>query len=364
LEWSVDNANSCTASGGWSGARATAGSESSGSLAADTSYTLACTGAGGDATTSVIVDTQLPPTVALWFDPATVEVGGMTRATWVARNTDQCIASGAWSGARDAEDSVVVGPFAAGASVFTLTCGSAVGSAVVSGTVTATTPVKFVAFDFVEETAAHSSVVLHPVNGEPTVGEGVAVAVLSGPVANVAFRFVDMAGNEMLAPTLTAVAADAPGRKQFQGAVNVPAEPFSVVASGTRDDGTAFAVKHEYVFRPQTVRIDIVGASLTTDVAAPLAVKVRNLGDAAQVLVRCSAESPVQISPSSARVQVAADAEETVTVEALAVGPVQPGEAFPRVSCFAVVLDGDATGQNNSSSIALPIEDVLGADFE
>jgi hypothetical protein len=47
LSWASSNATGCTASGGWSGARATSGSVSVGPLAASTTFSLVCTGAGG-----------------------------------------------------------------------------------------------------------------------------------------------------------------------------------------------------------------------------------------------------------------------------------------------------------------------------
>jgi Galactose oxidase, central domain len=60
LTWSSTDATSCTASGGWSGTKATSGSESVGPLSATTSYTLSCSGAGGttDRTASIVVVAQ------------------------------------------------------------------------------------------------------------------------------------------------------------------------------------------------------------------------------------------------------------------------------------------------------------------
>jgi hypothetical protein len=57
LTWSSTDATSCVASGGWSGSRATSGSESVGPLTVDTTFTLSCTGAGGshDASVSVTI---------------------------------------------------------------------------------------------------------------------------------------------------------------------------------------------------------------------------------------------------------------------------------------------------------------------
>jgi hypothetical protein len=55
LQWSATNATACTASGGWSGTRAVSGSMQSGALQATTSFDLACSGPGGNASSSVTV---------------------------------------------------------------------------------------------------------------------------------------------------------------------------------------------------------------------------------------------------------------------------------------------------------------------
>lgn len=47
LTWSSTNATSCTATGGWTGAKATAGSEVISNITEPTTYTLTCTGPGG-----------------------------------------------------------------------------------------------------------------------------------------------------------------------------------------------------------------------------------------------------------------------------------------------------------------------------
>ena len=47
ITWSTSAASSCTASGGWTGARSTSGTHSTGALTHSTTYSLSCTGAGG-----------------------------------------------------------------------------------------------------------------------------------------------------------------------------------------------------------------------------------------------------------------------------------------------------------------------------
>jgi hypothetical protein len=64
LTWSATNASSCAASGAWSGTRPTAGSENSAPLFnSPSSFTLTCTGAGGQAirTVNVTVAAAPPP---------------------------------------------------------------------------------------------------------------------------------------------------------------------------------------------------------------------------------------------------------------------------------------------------------------
>jgi hypothetical protein len=72
LTWSTANATSCTASGGWSGAKATSGTQGTGALAATTSFTLNCTGGGGSAQSSVTVTVSVSGTDVF---PLRVEAG-------------------------------------------------------------------------------------------------------------------------------------------------------------------------------------------------------------------------------------------------------------------------------------------------
>lgn len=63
LTWSAANASACTASGAWSGTRATAGSANSAPLSGASAFTLTCTGPGGQAsrTVNVSVSAAAPP---------------------------------------------------------------------------------------------------------------------------------------------------------------------------------------------------------------------------------------------------------------------------------------------------------------
>jgi outer membrane protein assembly factor BamB len=141
LNWSTTNASSCTASGGWSGARATAGSESFTAVTPGTiTYTLACDGAGGSNSQSAIVTiTAIPQaTLTLAANPATVAVGASFTLQWASTNVTTCTASGAWSGSKATSGSQSFTAISAGTATFALSCTGASGSISQSATVTIT----------------------------------------------------------------------------------------------------------------------------------------------------------------------------------------------------------------------------------
>lgn len=61
LTWNSTSADSCTASGAWSGSQALSGSKSTGALNSTSIYNLNCTGAGGTASASATVTVSAPP---------------------------------------------------------------------------------------------------------------------------------------------------------------------------------------------------------------------------------------------------------------------------------------------------------------
>ena len=140
LTWSSTDATDCMASGAWSGAEATSGTASTGALAATSTFTLTCSGAGGSAQASRTVNvTVVPPapTVSLSANPTTVATGASSMLTWSSTNATGCTASGAWSGAKAISGTASTGALAA-TSTFTLTCSGAGGSAQASRTVNVT----------------------------------------------------------------------------------------------------------------------------------------------------------------------------------------------------------------------------------
>ncbi|MEQ1802478.1 MAG: thrombospondin type 3 repeat-containing protein [Gammaproteobacteria bacterium] len=135
LTWSSTNATSCTASGGWTGAKSTSGSQSTGNLVSTTTYTLTCTGPGGSVSQSVPVTVASPPSVTLSASPTTVASGAASTLTWSSTNVTSCTASGGWSGSRSTSGSQSTGNLT-GTTTYTLTCTGAGGSVTQSTTVT------------------------------------------------------------------------------------------------------------------------------------------------------------------------------------------------------------------------------------
>jgi len=102
LNWSASDANSCNASGGWSGTKSVSGSELV-TPAATTTYTLACDGDGGSDASSITITVNQPPataepTVALYASPTSVRSGSTITLSWSSTDATSCSASGNWSG--------------------------------------------------------------------------------------------------------------------------------------------------------------------------------------------------------------------------------------------------------------------------
>jgi hypothetical protein len=141
LNWSATNADACTASGGWGGARATSGTASTGSLTVSTVFRLDCTGPGGSATQSVTVTVTPPPapTLSLSANPTSVAPGGAALLSWTSANATACSASGGWTGAQPTGGSASTGPLSTTTS-YTLACTGPGGTVSQTATVTVVTP--------------------------------------------------------------------------------------------------------------------------------------------------------------------------------------------------------------------------------
>lgn len=100
LSWTTSNATSCTASGGWTGARGTTGTNvTTGNLTSTQTYTLTCAGVGGStsASTTVTVTTPPVPTLTLTGNPTSVVSGSASILTWASTNATNCAGSGSWT---------------------------------------------------------------------------------------------------------------------------------------------------------------------------------------------------------------------------------------------------------------------------
>src|SRR5882724_3573800 len=135
LKWNAANAQSCMASGGWSGAQAVSGEISTNPLMSNTSFTLTCTGAGGTDSQSADVIVDDAPTVKLAAAPTTVASGGSSELTWSSTGATACTASGAWSGPLATSGTWSTGALT-NTSDYGLTCTGAGGPATQSATVT------------------------------------------------------------------------------------------------------------------------------------------------------------------------------------------------------------------------------------
>ncbi len=138
LTWSSTNANSCTASGEWSGTLPKAGSQLvTPGTAGPHTYTLSCANPGIPAQTSVIV-TAVPPNVTMSAFPTTVVAGKSITLRWNGEYASTCVASGAWSGSLPTAGSKTLIARGEGQESFHLECTSSAASDAADAIVTVT----------------------------------------------------------------------------------------------------------------------------------------------------------------------------------------------------------------------------------
>jgi hypothetical protein len=139
ITWTSTNAASCTASGGWSGSKATNGSASTGALTTDTLFSLTCTATGGQtaygAVTIAVAASTPAPTVTLSANPSSVASGGTSTLTWSSTNATSCTASNGWSGTKAVSGTQSTGTLTA-SKTYSLMCTGTGGSASANATVT------------------------------------------------------------------------------------------------------------------------------------------------------------------------------------------------------------------------------------
>jgi hypothetical protein len=142
LTWSSTNATSCTASNGWSGSKATSGSQTAtvSSTPGTENFGLSCTnGSGMNVYTGVNVTVTMGPTLTLTASPTSINIGQSSTLTWSSTNTSSCTASGGWSGSEPTSGNATV--FPTSTTTYALNCNGTDGTpASASATVMVATP--------------------------------------------------------------------------------------------------------------------------------------------------------------------------------------------------------------------------------
>ena len=142
LTWSSTGASQCSASGAWTGAVATSGSQKVTQVSAGSySYTVTCSGAGGSTAHSATLTVSVPtPVVSIAVSPSSISTDHNATLTWSASNASSCAASGAWSGPQTVTGSITVGQPTPGSYPYTLSCSNGSQSASNSAALTVVIP--------------------------------------------------------------------------------------------------------------------------------------------------------------------------------------------------------------------------------
>lgn len=138
LTWASTNADTCAASGGWTGSQAVSGTQAV-TPASTATYGLTCIGAGGSIlqqTTVTVSGTPPVPTVTIAASPASITTGATSTLAWSSTNATSCTASNGWSGTKSASGTQIVSPTAT--TTYTLACTGLGGTATSSATVAVT----------------------------------------------------------------------------------------------------------------------------------------------------------------------------------------------------------------------------------
>lgn len=139
LTWSSNHADSCIASGEWSGTLPGTGSQAvTPATKGNHTYSIRCSDPGTPAEASVVI-AAVEPTVTMTLFPATVSVGKTATIRWRSQYASACSASGDWSGALTTAGFRTLLPSTPGSLGFHITCSNAAASA------TADTPLSVVA---------------------------------------------------------------------------------------------------------------------------------------------------------------------------------------------------------------------------
>lgn len=130
LRWQTRSADTCVASGAWSGNQSlsSSGLKSAPLAQRNNEFVLSCRNEGGEAVARVTVEVEDAPQVSLSIDPALLAQGEQATLRWSSEGASACRASGAWTGNKALLGSEPSGALNAGDYTYTLTCTNAVGS--------------------------------------------------------------------------------------------------------------------------------------------------------------------------------------------------------------------------------------------
>jgi len=126
LSWTVENADTCAASGSWVGGQiANNGTHEAGVVptSPSNSYTLNCSGPGGSTPVQSVSVTVRPPSVTLDATPPLIGPGMSSTLFWTVSGASTCDISGGWNGPiTPANGNMIVSPSYAPVTSYTLTC--------------------------------------------------------------------------------------------------------------------------------------------------------------------------------------------------------------------------------------------------
>jgi hypothetical protein len=142
VSWSSQNTTGCTASNDWGGDKPTSGQQAM-QPSSDATYTLTCSGPGGNITRSASVDVipnpqpePDPPTLTILSSPSSIEEGQGTMISWFSQNTTGCAASNDWGGDKPTSGQQAMQP--SSDATYTLTCSGPGGNVTRSANVSVT----------------------------------------------------------------------------------------------------------------------------------------------------------------------------------------------------------------------------------
>lgn len=150
LSWTSTNADTCTASGSWTGSQSPVGSVPYAGVTSGTyTYTLTCSNPIGSASDSVSVVVYNPPAVDLKVNhsdgPLTLVAPAAYTLSWTSQDAAHCVASSSgldWSGVVPASGSQPLSGVAVGTYTYTITCANAYETASDSVTVVVVAPLR------------------------------------------------------------------------------------------------------------------------------------------------------------------------------------------------------------------------------